>query len=221
MTKQRHLRVIPFNIVEDDPDEDPSDEIKAYWSTLVDEAVQQSKVEAAAKVLREATAALGEKTITNMSTPTREEFEARLREMTTQMENRALRTENKLDEILRKLETRDAVQDERLKAVDAKLVTISNEMEATRSSVGSVKTTVVTTVLATGLAVAALVYNLNSSLFGAFESGKSTATSLSDATNKLAQVSDKLDALSKRQSSNESAAPAVSQKPASPAPASQ
>ncbi|WP_227242452.1 hypothetical protein [Paraburkholderia caribensis] len=143
-----------------------------------------------------------------MSTPTREEFEARLREMTTQMDNRALRTENKLDEILRKLETRDAVQDERLKGVGEKLQTISGEMEATRNSVGSLKTTVITTVLATGLAVTALIYTLNTSLFGVFESGKTTATALSDATNKLAQVSDKLDALSKKQATVESTAPA-------------
>lgn len=153
----------------------------------------------------------------DMSTPSREEFDAKLREIATQAENRALRTDNKIDELLHRLEKSDAVQEERLKSVFDKLQTVSNQMSETRTSVGSLKSTIVTTVIATGLGVSALVYTLNTNLFSAFESGKNTATALADASSKLSAATDRLDKISRLEISPAVPAPQPSaSSPASP-----
>lgn len=213
MAKKNELRVVDENFsVSDEVDGEPKDEIQTAWTSVLDLlgapidygtgiplmeqdlnawSTFQPPPEAAKWSERTPKAA-------DMSTPTREEFDARLREIATQAENRALRTDNKIDEMLRRLEARDAVQDERLKNLADKLQTVASDTTATRDSIGSLKMTIITTVIATGLAITALIYTLNTSLFTAFESGKTTASALADASNKLTQVTERLDAMSKQ-----------------------
>jgi hypothetical protein len=188
-----NLKIVPPNFhAEEGQQEPPGEEMQDLWSELLDSALK-------ARPLPKTYVPTTEREESpTMSTPSREEFDAKLREMASQMETRALRTDNKIDEMLRKLETRDAVHDERLRAVSDKLQALAGDVTATRDSVGSLKTTIITTTIATGLAVTALIYTLNTSLFTAFESGKTTASALSDASNKLTQVTERLDAMSKQ-----------------------
>jgi hypothetical protein len=195
MSKPNHLKLI---FTADEESEEPvNDELQAIWSNLIDSTLKHPDT-----LFGDAAKHLAGQPInqnqSDMSTPSREEFDARLREIATQAENRALRTDNKIDEMLRRLEARDGVQDERLKNLSERLQTLASDVTATRDSVGSLKTTIFTTAVASVLAMTALVYSLNTSLFSAFESGKTTATALSDATNKVSQATEKLDALSKQ-----------------------
>ncbi len=130
-----------------------------------------------------------------MNSPSREEFEARMREAAAVADARALRTENKLDEMLHRMDARDTVYQMQFQHMNEKLETVikdvhdvrttaARDMRDMRASMASDKTIILTTVLATGIALASLFYTFNSSLFSAFESGKSTAAGLTEANNR-------------------------------------
>ena len=138
-----------------------------------------------------------------MNSPTREEFEARIEAVESRMEARASRIESKIDQMLARVEAREAVQEERLRSLGDKMTSLAAEATTTRQSVSALKTTVITTVLATALGAIGLIYMLNTGLYGAFESGKNTATALSEAANKLAQTNEKLEELSAKVSSQQ------------------
>ncbi|WP_157243894.1 hypothetical protein [Pseudomonas paralactis] len=112
-----------------------------------------------------------------MSEITREEFSAKLETMEVKMDARVESVSAKIEGFL-------AVQVERDKRLDAVLAQISKDNGETKSSISSMKTTLivtaVSTVLAIVLGVAGFNTALTSNMLGAFQLGKSDQTSASE-----------------------------------------
>jgi hypothetical protein len=108
-----------------------------------------------------------------MNIPPREELDVKLQLIETRMDRRVALIEAKID-------TLSGVLTERFKAMDERMGRIEGDANETKTSVSSLKTTLVVTAVATVLAVAALNATVLSNMTASFESGKSTAAAQAD-----------------------------------------
>lgn len=114
----------------------------------------------------------------------------------------------------KKIEETDAMTDAVSRyELDAKLETIEARMDARigrieesnvriESSLSSLKTTMIVTAISSVLAIAAINIGVIQTMFGAFESGKTTATAISEAANQLKQTQEDLRAIKDRLDEN-------------------
>ena len=142
-----------------------------------------------------------------MNSPSPEEFEAHMREAAAVADARALRTENKLDDMLRRMDTRDAVFQMQFQRINEKLdklikgvrdlrTSVAGDMQDLGGSISSLKRTVVTTVLVAWIPLGAFIYISNSKLLAAIEPENKAARALVNASHELDQVTARQVALS-------------------------
>lgn len=117
----------------------------------------------------------------------------------------------------KKIEETDAMTDAVSRyELDAKLETIEARMDARigrieesnvriESSLSSLKTTMIVTAISSVLAIAAINIGVIQTMFGAFESGKTTATAITQASEELKQTRERLEAISARIDAREQA----------------
>ncbi|WP_321144559.1 hypothetical protein [Pseudomonas extremaustralis] len=107
---------------------------------------------------------------TRMSDISREEFNAKLETIEVKMDARVESVSAKIDGFL-------AAQAERDKRLDAALSQISKDNSETKSSIGSMKTTLIVTAISTVIAIVLGVAGFNtaltSNMLSAFQAGKS------------------------------------------------
>lgn len=108
-----------------------------------------------------------------MNIPPREELDVKLQLIETRMDGRVALIEGKIDAL-------SGVLTERFKAMDERMGRIEGDANETKTSVSSLKTTLVVTAVGTVLAVAALNATVLSNMTASFESGKSTAAAQAD-----------------------------------------
>lgn len=119
---------------------------------------------------------------------TRNELDAKLELIEARADARMSRFEERIDQ---------AIGEMRRESADLK-----TEMRGLRADwdgkFGSLKTTVVVTAISSVLAIAAINIGLIQTMFGAFESGKTTAAAVSEATTQLKQTQEQLKAIQER-----------------------
>lgn len=134
-----------------------------------------------------------------MTGPTREEIDAKLQTAEERADARVQGLTLKLDGYMMKLEERDKRIDDRFTAVSSTLTEIKSDLKETRTAMGSMKTTFIVTaissVIAIILGVAAFNATLLSNMASSYESGKSTATALVQATEQMKQTQEQMKAL--------------------------
>lgn len=106
-----------------------------------------------------------------MSTPTREEIDAKLETIEVRMDARVAAIQSSIDGFA-------GVMNERFKSIDERMGRFEGVMKDTQASIGNLKTTMVVTaisaVLAIVLGVAAFNATVLSNMVASFESGKNT-----------------------------------------------
>jgi hypothetical protein len=120
----------------------------------------------------------------NMSTPTREEIDAKLETIEVRMDGRVASIEAKIDGFMARLDERGMRMDERFDRSDERMAGIETTSKETQASIGSLKSTMIVTALSTVLAivlgVAAFNATVLSNMVASFESGKNTASAQAD-----------------------------------------
>lgn len=144
-----------------------------------------------------------------MENVSRPELEAKLEAIEARMDGRVASMEGKIDALFAKLDAREAVAEQREKsaevraqAAESRMGRIESETTAIRGDMKSLKTTIITTAVASVLAivfgVAAFNATLLSNMVASFESGKSTATAVVQATEQMKQTQEQLKAIQDR-----------------------
>lgn len=138
----------------------------------------------------------------DMTDITREELDAKLGATEARMDGRIVELTGKIDGYIGRMEERDKRNDERFAGFAGTLSDIKTELRDTKSAIGSMKTTVITTgigsVLAIVLGVAAFNATVLSNMVASFESGKGTAMAISESTKRLEQLQDRIEAQQKQ-----------------------
>lgn len=139
-------------------------------------------------------------------TMTSTELDAKLETIEARMDGRVVELAGKIDGYLGRMEERDKRNDERAANFASSLADMKSELHETRGemklAIGSMKTTVITTgigsVLAIVFGIAAFNATVLSNMVASFESGKSTATAVGEATKRLEQLQDRIEAQQKQ-----------------------
>lgn len=134
------------------------------------------------------------------------ELDAKLETIEARMDGRVVELAGKIDGYMGRMEERDKRNDERAANFSNSLGEMKAELHETRSEIksalGSMKTTIITTgigsVLAIVFGVAAFNATVLSNMVASFESGKSTATAVSEATKRLELLQDRIEAQQKQ-----------------------
>ncbi len=135
----------------------------------------------------------------SMDNVSRPELDAKLEAVEARMDSRVASMESKMDALLARLDANAQVADVREKTAEGRMVRIEDEIKASRGDMKSLKNTMITTgigsVIAIVLGVAAFNATLLSNMLASFESGKSTATAVVQATEQMKQTHEKLQAM--------------------------
>lgn len=115
----------------------------------------------------------------SMSTPTREEIDAKLETIEVRMDGRLASIEAKIDAFMARLDERFIRIDERFDRMGDRMTNVETTMKETQASISNLKTTTIVTaisaVLAIVLGVAAFNATVLSNMVASFESGKNTS----------------------------------------------
>lgn len=126
---------------------------------------------------------------------TRDELNAKLESVEARMDGRLASIEAKIDGFIGRLE-------EKFGRMDDRMIRIENDLEGSKQDLKSLRTTIITTgigsVLAIVFGVAAFNATVLSNMLASFESGKNTATALTQATEQMKQTQDQLKAIQER-----------------------
>ncbi len=130
-----------------------------------------------------------------MNNPVRKDFSTSTRELNVSLNARAHRSENKLDEMLHRMDASDIACQTQFQRTNENFDSLNKGMHDLRLSISSLKRTVVTTVLVTWIPLGAFIYISNSRLLSAIKSENKAALAVLDASRKLDLVSARLVAL--------------------------
>ena len=130
-----------------------------------------------------------------MNTPSREEFNAKIEAVEARMDTRVSSIEGKIDGLMTRMEERDKRFDERTLSIQSDITTMKRDMvENSRS----LKYWLIGTGIATVIGLFGANITMVQTMFGAFESGKSQATAITQATEQIKQTQEQLKAIEDR-----------------------
>ena len=140
--------------------------------------------------------------VQDMDSLSRPELDAKLEAVEARMDARIVDLTGKIDGYMSRMDERDKRNDERFENITSSLVGMKSDIQATNSAIGSMKTTIITTGIASVIAivfgVAAFNATVLSNMVASFESGKNTATAVSDSTKRLELLQDRIEAQQKQ-----------------------
>jgi hypothetical protein len=142
----------------------------------------------------------------SMSTPTREEIDAKLEAMEARMDGRVAAIQASIDGFTGRMEERFARADDRAARLE-------ETVRDTQASIGNLKTTIITTAIATVLAivlgVAAFNATVLSNMVASFESGKNTAAAQAEVKRQTEETATLLKQLQQQMNSAKQSTPAA------------
>ncbi|WP_186148135.1 hypothetical protein [Burkholderia gladioli] len=141
-----------------------------------------------------------------MNTPTREELDAKLELIEVKMDGRVASIEGKIDKLLQSIDAAEALSTVRTRAAeshmalfDVKVDQINQRFSAVEGSVSAIQSAsqnlkywLIGTGIAVVLGIAAFNATVLSNMVASFESGKNTATSLSQTAEQLKDVQEQI-----------------------------
>lgn len=126
-----------------------------------------------------------------MSTPSREEFNARLEAIDSRMDARVASIEGKISNLVIQLEASNSSN-------VAAIATVTEATKKNEENHRSLKYWLIGTAIAAVVGLYSANIAMVQTMFGAFESGKTTASAITQATEQMKQTQDQLRAIEER-----------------------
>ncbi|WNC90921.1 hypothetical protein RI103_06110 [Paraburkholderia sp. FT54] len=171
MTKP-NLKVVSFTEGEE-REESPDDEVQAIWSKLIDLTSGVSDALSGREPRTQLpTSSQSSDGKTGMSTPTREEFEARLETVEARMDARVARIEGKIDAFM----AQAAERDKRLEILAEHATKAAEQAGSLKSNMWLAAITVVIAVVGTYYATQSSNIGMTQAVIAAFQQGQNSST---------------------------------------------
>ncbi|KDR34743.1 hypothetical protein BG57_04000 [Caballeronia grimmiae] len=128
-----------------------------------------------------------------MSTPTREEIDAKLEAIEARMDGRLASIDGKIDSFLARMEEREKAGEVRAESLKESLQRTNDAVSRVENSSSSLKYWLIGTAIATVVALASLNATILSNMVASFESGKNTSSAQAQVAQQIKETQELLE----------------------------